>query len=54
LKFVHDIHVIHRDIKSDNLLLSSDGEIKLADFGFTAELTKQRPLRKSVVGTPYW
>lgn len=52
--FIHKIHIVHRDIKSDNLLLSPTGEIKLADFGFTAELTKQRPKRKSVVGTPYW
>lgn len=52
--FIHKIHIIHRDIKSDNLLLSSDGQIKLADFGFTCELTKQRLQRKSVVGTPYW
>jgi tRNA A-37 threonylcarbamoyl transferase component Bud32 len=52
--FIHNIHIVHRDIKSDNLLLSPTGEIKLADFGFTCELTKQRPNRKSVVGTPYW
>lgn len=34
LKFLHDRHILHRDIKSDNILISSTGAIKLADFGF--------------------
>lgn len=54
LEHMHDRHMIHRDIKSDNVLLTSDNEVKLADFGFTAALTEKHPRRRSVVGTPYW
>jgi serine/threonine protein kinase len=39
---------------SDNILLSSKGRVKLADFGYTAQLTENQQKRNSVVGTPYW
>eukprot|EP01111_Echinosteliopsis_oligospora_P019831 TRINITY_DN979_c0_g1_i2.p1 TRINITY_DN979_c0_g1~~TRINITY_DN979_c0_g1_i2.p1 ORF type:complete len:565 (-),score=150.33 TRINITY_DN979_c0_g1_i2:183-1877(-) len=54
LTFVHSLHRIHRDIKSDNILLSTEGEVKLADFGYCAQLTEKTQKRNSVVGTPYW
>lgn len=54
LIFVHKMHRIHRDIKSDNILLSTKGEVKLADFGYCAQLTEEANKRNSVVGTPYW
>lgn len=39
LKYLHDRHILHRDIKSDNILVSMDGAIKLADFGYATQLT---------------
>lgn len=54
LAYIHSLHRIHRDIKSDNILLSSEGHIKLADFGYAAQLTQKQLKRNTVVGTPYW
>jgi len=41
LAFIHSKHRIHRDIKSDNILLGNNGEVKIADFGYAAQLTKK-------------
>ncbi|XP_061757023.1 serine/threonine-protein kinase PAK 5 isoform X3 [Nerophis ophidion] len=54
LSYLHTQGVIHRDIKSDSILLTNDGRIKLSDFGFCAQVSKEVPKRKSLVGTPYW
>jgi len=54
LAFIHGLHRIHRDIKSDNILLNEVGEVKIADFGYAAQLTQKKALRNTVVGTPYW
>ncbi|MBN3278491.1 PAK5 kinase, partial [Polyodon spathula] len=54
LTYLHTQGVIHRDIKSDSILLTSNGRIKLSDFGFCAQVSKEVPKRKSLVGTPYW
>lgn len=54
LAHIHSLHRIHRDIKSDNILLTKTGQIKVADFGYAAQLTQQRQKRNTVVGTPYW
>ncbi|XP_074872472.1 serine/threonine-protein kinase PAK 4 isoform X2 [Carettochelys insculpta] len=54
LSVLHAQGVIHRDIKSDSILLTHDGKVKLSDFGFCAQVNKEVPRRKSLVGTPYW
>ncbi|CAN9508012.1 unnamed protein product [Ophioblennius macclurei] len=54
LSFLHTQGVIHRDIKSDSILLTLDGRVKLSDFGFCAQISSVVKKRSSLVGTPYW
>jgi hypothetical protein len=54
LQYLHRGGCMHRDIKSDNVLLNRDGCVKLGDFGFATSLANPSSKRKTMVGTPYW
>ncbi|XP_064594117.1 serine/threonine-protein kinase PAK 3-like [Zonotrichia leucophrys gambelii] len=54
LHFFHSRQVIHRDIKSNNVLVDMDGSVKLGDFGLCAQLSPERSKRSSSIGTPSW
>uniref|UniRef100_A0A8C9VBA3 non-specific serine/threonine protein kinase n=1 Tax=Scleropages formosus TaxID=113540 RepID=A0A8C9VBA3_SCLFO len=54
LLYLHEHKIIHRDLKAGNILLTLDGDVKLADFGVSAKNTKTLQRRDSFIGTPYW
>ncbi|XP_029854036.1 serine/threonine-protein kinase 10 isoform X1 [Aquila chrysaetos chrysaetos] len=54
LHYLHSKKIIHRDLKAGNVLLTQDGDIKLADFGVSAKNIKTLQKRDSFIGTPYW
>uniref|UniRef100_A0A5F8GTN5 non-specific serine/threonine protein kinase n=1 Tax=Monodelphis domestica TaxID=13616 RepID=A0A5F8GTN5_MONDO len=54
LSHLHMHHVIHRDIKGQNVLLTENAEVKLVDFGVSAQLDRTAGRRNTFIGTPYW
>ncbi|KAM8967152.1 myosin-IIIa [Pelodytes ibericus] len=54
LQHLHDHKTIHRDVKGNNILLTTEGGVKLVDFGVSAQLTNTQLHRNTSVGTPFW
>ncbi|NXC89063.1 PAK1 kinase, partial [Cercotrichas coryphoeus] len=56
LQALNSLHsnLLHRDVKSENILLRMDGSAKLADFGLCAQMTSEKSKRSSMVGTAPW
>nr|AHJ60959.1 HPO [Schmidtea mediterranea] len=54
LEYIHQLKKIHRDIKAGNILLTEEGNAKLADFGVAGQLSDTLAKRNTVIGTPYW
>uniref|UniRef100_A0A8B9L9Z1 non-specific serine/threonine protein kinase n=1 Tax=Astyanax mexicanus TaxID=7994 RepID=A0A8B9L9Z1_ASTMX len=54
LSYLHQHHMIHRDLKAGNILLTMEGHIKLADFGVSAKNDNTLQRRATFIGTPYW
>ncbi|CAG0916672.1 unnamed protein product [Notodromas monacha] len=54
LEYLHSRGKMHRDIKGANILITEEGDAKLADFGVSAQITDTFCKRKSFIGTPFW
>ena len=54
LSAIHSHHQIHRDVKSDNIMLNKNGQIKIADFGYAMQLTAEKGVAKGLAGTAAW
>ncbi|KAI1882553.1 hypothetical protein AGOR_G00251930 [Albula goreensis] len=54
LSYLHQHHIIHRDLKAGNILLTLEGQVKLADFGVSAKNANSLQRRATFIGTPYW
>lgn len=54
LEAIHKRRQLHRDLKSDNILVNKDGNVKICDFGYALQLTKEHTTSNELAGTPAW
>lgn len=54
LKHVHELNIIHRDVKAGNILITEDGQLQLCDFGVSGVLETSAGKRSTIIGTPFW
>lgn len=54
LEELHREYIIHRDLKCENIFVNKKGEVKIGDFGLSAQLVKERDMRETAAGSPFW
>ena len=54
MKYIHDLKILHRDLKTSNIFLTSNGQIKIGDFGISKILQETNENAQTTVGTPYY
>lgn len=54
LNYLHESKILHRDLKTQNIFIDSEGTIKLADFGISKIMDHSQQLASTIVGTPYY
>ena len=54
MQYIHDLKILHRDLKTSNMFLTSNGTIKIGDFGISKVLEETAQNAETVVGTPYY
>lgn len=54
LEHLHNAGIVHRDIKGQNILMTDTGQVRLIDFGVSAQMAAKQTKRNTFIGTPYW